>query len=145
MSLAFAKKFGASGSHEDAREFTRKAGCELDSQGRPIYVTEQSHKMRCDLNMIIRRAQEGGGFEHVNLHEPVYADCTGADFRTSLEKIRSAEEKFMQFSPVVRARFGNDPAQFYEFYENPSNVEVALAENLPLRSDWKIPEESSAS
>ena len=83
----------------------------------------QSAKAECDINEIVRRFGLTKVLPATPL-PPTYADFTEAgDFRESMEVIRLAREAFEALPAGVRYKFGNDPAAFVDFCENPDNIE----------------------
>lgn len=85
---------------------------------------KQSMKDECDINVIMKRFERTGVISHINRHSAVYADVSqGLDFRSALEVIKGAESMFMELPATVRKRFGNDPAEFFEYVQDPSNIE----------------------
>lgn len=93
-------------------------------------LTQQSDAADADINIIMARFGATGQLP--TLVEPgKYGDFTNAvDFRQAQEIIRDANEAFLTVPAKVREQFGNDPARFFEFVNNPDNVEQLRAMGL---------------
>jgi phage internal scaffolding protein len=98
--------------------YDKKKGSTIDT-GRG--KTEQSHKRETDMNYILRDYTRTGFIKHAMKHEGVYDDVTAQDFQDAMFIVKSAQSMFEELPAAIRKRFGNDPAQFYEFTQNPSN------------------------
>lgn len=104
-------------------------------------MTKQSFVAECDINNIVKEFTQTGQVSHVNekARQGAYVDLPDSmDFQQGLEMVRAAETAFMTLPAQVRARFGNDPAQFLEFFQDPANQEEAI--KLGLASDTRPPE-----
>lgn len=98
--------------------------------------TRQSEKDACDVNKIVARYDQTGLIERDH-RELIYADVSSVgDYREAVERVRRAEEMFMDIPARVRGRFSNDPAAFLDFATNPENhpemVEMGL---LPAKNE----------
>lgn len=91
------------------------------SPARPMLdgLAIQSAKDECDINKIISKYQKTGLVQHVAIHGPTYGDYDALDFQTAMETIASGTEMFQELPSSVRKRFGNDPARFMEFINDP--------------------------
>lgn len=107
--------------------------------------TTQSHKEECDINTIVKRFGITGMVPQ-NLAPLTFGDFTNVgDFRSAMDALNDAKDRFMQLESRVRDRFGNSPQAFLEFCEerdkdgNRSNIakmrEWGLAVDPP-----KVPE-----
>lgn len=87
--------------------------------------TQQEFREECDINTIVERFGLGGEIP-LNSRMPFqdeFVDIT--DYRTALDKIREADEAFMEFPAEIRARFENDPAKFCDYVSDPKNLDQA--------------------
>lgn len=92
-------------------------------------MTQQSDAEETDINVILAKygVQQ---FPQVT-EKAEYGDFTTvSDYRTALDMVRDAQEKFMEVPARVREEFGNDPARFIEFAQDPKN--------LDKMRDWKL-------
>lgn len=85
--------------------------------------TEQAHKQQCDMNYILRDYQRTGLIKHAAKHEGRYDDVTAVDFQEAMFLVTNAQNMFMTLPSSIRDRFGNDPAAFLDFVQNPSNTD----------------------
>jgi len=109
----------------------------VDSEGEPLdgarSLTEQAHCKRCDVNNILAQYDKTGLITHVNKAVGEYGDFTAVnEYQESLNTVIAAREAFAELPSKIRARFNNDPGEFFEFATNPDNgqamVELGLAE-----------------
>lgn len=91
-------------------------------------MTEQHHAADADLNTIVARFGIGDGAIPPAAMDPRYfGDFTDAvDLKTSLDRVREAEERFAALPVEIRRRFGNDPVALWDFVNNPANDEEAI-------------------
>lgn len=87
--------------------------------------TKQSFKDECDINNIIKRFMKTGVLDFVAKHAPQYGDVTGLSFTMALDTVAKASDLFNDLPAKLRARFSNDPAQFFDFIQDPENREEA--------------------
>lgn len=88
--------------------------------------TKQSFKDECDINNIMAKYQRTGLVEAVNQRQPQYGDVSAIDFRTAMETVANAQEMFEAMPSSTRKRFGNSPASFLEFVQDPGNRAEAI-------------------
>lgn len=127
--------FNIAAERSDIRAFCRPKPPERDKDGKILYVTEQAHKLRCDVNHIVKTYTKTGLLEHVTRFEASYGDVTGDDFKAMCDKVVAVQSKFDEFPASIREKFDNDPAKFLSFFDNPANADAALAMGL-TRADW---------
>lgn len=85
-------------------------------------LAHQSFKDECDINVLMRRYEKTGMINHVNKHQGEYGDFINApDYHSAMNQIIEARESFMTIPARIRARFGNDPAEFLAFVQDPAN------------------------
>jgi len=86
--------------------------------------TRQHHKDACDINVIVAQYRRTGQLLHLQGGLPTYGDVSEVgDFRSVLERVRSAEAWFMKLPAKVRAAFENSPAAFMDAVEDPARQE----------------------
>lgn len=83
--------------------------------------TRQEFKEECDINNIMAQYMTTGEFFHINETAPQYLDCTGEDFRASMDYIAGAFSMFEELPASVRMQFDNDPAEFLDFCSQEKN------------------------
>lgn len=98
--------------------------------------TKQAPHAECDINVIMSKYEKTGVINHFNTHQGDYGDFLGfSDFHDAMNQVRAAEDAFASIPSRIRKEFNNDPAQFMEFAQNPSNLdkmrEMGLAKDLP--------------
>lgn len=99
-------------------------------------MTKQSFKAECDINNIMAKYYKTGLIDHVVNAQVKYADVSKVvDYQTALNTVMEAEDSFMSLPSQIRAKFENDPTKFFDFVNNPSNldemVNLGLAERKP--------------
>lgn len=83
--------------------------------------TEQCHKDACDMNVILRDYHKTGLIRHAQQHKGRYDDVSGADFQQAMFIVKEAQDMFQALPANVRKRFGQDPAEFLAFVQDPAN------------------------
>lgn len=99
-------------------------------------LVQQSHKKDCDVNYILQKYQKTGLLSHVNMHHGDYSDVTGAvDYQTALNIVINAQGTFESLPSSIRAKFHNDPAEFFAYATDAANEEgmreLGLLDPLP--------------
>lgn len=84
-------------------------------------MTEQAHKDECDINKILRDYQRTGFMKHAKQHEGRYDDVSAVDFQQAMITVANVKTMFEELPSNFRKEFGNDPAQFLAFAQNPEN------------------------
>lgn len=129
----------------DTDEASNETGLVCDDESLAV----QSERDECDINIIVRRFGLPGVLPS-GVRQPTYGDFVGvSDYQSALAVIESADESFYAMPADVRARFGNDPAQFVDFCSDPANLsemrKLGLAvpetpEPLPPGTGGTVPE-----
>ncbi len=92
--------------------------------------TKQCFKDECDIDKIMQRAAKGGTISHLNKYEGVYADFSEFDFFEHTQKLTKGREIFDDLPAEVRQEFGQSPAKFFAYVNDPANIKE-LAKKLP--------------
>lgn len=97
--------------------------------------TKQSFKDECDVNKIMQRFKKTMGAEYLSRFNGYTGGQFGdfsmvSDYRSAIEQVSQAKGVFEALPAKVRSRFGNDPAEFLDFVQNPKNVDELV--NLGL-------------
>jgi len=104
---------------------------------------KQSFRDECNINNILAKYQRTGALTHVNRYSPQYGYAPSTDFREALEVVKQGSEMFRALPSSIRKRFDNDPAQFLEFIQDPSNtaeaVSLGLATSRPTPTTPEAP------
>lgn len=101
-------------------------GCDTGGVDRPTVceeksLTRQSEMQSADINAIMERYEKTGVLP-MDVREAVFTDVSEiGSFRDALEIMRAAERGFMELSPAMREKFGNDPVAFLDFASRPEN------------------------
>lgn len=104
--------------------------------------TVQAFKDECDINKILEGYLKTGMIEHANTVQGRYGDFTSApDYQAACQAIIDANDMFNTLPAKIRKQFDNDPAEFLEFAQNPSNeAEMRsmglLADTYPERDKY---------
>lgn len=92
----------------------------------PKSKVEQSHKDRCDINIIMSKYRQTGVVPLAQ-KTALYGDFTNAtDFHTAVNKVQAAHQAFERMPAAVKKRFGQDPGQMIDFLADPANIEEAV-------------------
>lgn len=91
-------------------------------------LTEQHHTKDADINTIVRRfGITDGAIPPAVLDPKYYGDFSDVvDFKTSLERVRQAEENFRSLPADIRNRFNNDPTRLYQWVTDEANADAAV-------------------
>lgn len=109
-------------------------------------LTKQSFKDETDINMIIKRAEQGATLGNVNSRVAMYGDFTDVpSYQESLDLVNRANGMFMSLDAFVRERFGNDPRKMVSFLQDGRNRDEAIRLGLvkPLEVPPEVPPEVS--
>ena len=85
--------------------------------------TKQSFKDETDINKILSRAQKTGTVSHLAKHQPMYGDYANFDFVENERMLVKAREIFDELPSEIRKEFRNSPGEFFEFANDPANVD----------------------
>jgi len=103
-------------------------------------LTKQSFTEECNINNIMAKYQKTGALDHVNKHQPSYGYASSNTFQESLEIVKRGQEMFNDLPSSIRNKFGNKPAEFLEFVQNPENLKEM--QEMGLANPTKFNEES---
>lgn len=92
--------------------------------------TKQSFRDETDINQIMARAARTGTVSHLSRFQPVYADYSEFDFFECTQKLTRGREIFDKLPPEIRKEFSQNPQEFFNYVNNPANVD-RLDELLP--------------
>lgn len=87
-------------------------------------MTKQSFKDECDIHHIINRYDNTGLVEHLNKTPGTYGDVTQVpDYHTAMNIVSAVNSQFLELPAKVRAAFNNDPSEFLDAVNDPTQVE----------------------
>lgn len=90
-------------------------------------MTQQHEADAADINLIVRKVENGSILNHVNRLQPQFADVSDiVGYQDALEIVNAANSAFMSLDAHVRARFSNDPRKMVDFLTDPNNMEEAV-------------------
>ncbi len=92
--------------------------------------TKQSHRDETDIVKIMARFDKTGTISHLEKHEGVYADFSDFDFHEQTRKLTRGREIFDDLPAELRKEFGQSPAAFFEYVNDPKNIDD-LKKRLP--------------
>lgn len=92
--------------------------------------TKQCHKDECDINKIMARFEITGTISHLQKYEGVYGDFSDFDFHEQTTKLARGQEVFAALPAEIRREFGQSPAKFFDFVNDPENIKE-LRKKLP--------------
>lgn len=110
----------------DGRSFEATEEYSVDFTGVQS-LTHQSFKDECDINLIIDRLDVSGFLNQPGQRTPQYFDASEVpDYQSALNQVIYAQSLFADLDAHVRKRFGNDPAAFVDFFNDPANQDEAI-------------------
>ena len=118
---------------EAVREFCRPK-FKRDKDGKPIYLTEQSHKAQCDVNKIIAKYDKTGLITHVSSIKADFGDIPMVDYKEMHDRLVKMQNEFDKLPYQVKKRFGNSSYNLIAFMENAENRKEAEELGLISRS-----------
>jgi len=119
----------------DRDEVSNESGLLCADESRAV----QSAKETCDINTIVRRFGVGVAASASRV-PPTYADFTEVDdFKTAMDAVAVAREKFDAFPASLRAEFQNDPQRMIEFVSDSKNRDKAIELGLVPRPEPVAP------
>lgn len=92
--------------------------------------TVQAFKDETDIRRLLSRAQREGTLSHLQKYEGVYGDFADFDFLDTQLKLIQANEIFSELPSEIRNEFGQSPAAFFDYVNDPANAS-RLPELLP--------------
>jgi len=93
--------------------------------------TNQQFKDECDLKLIMKKYQ---GNPPIPASNAIFADISELpDYQTALHTVIAAERSFASLPSKLRNRFSNDPHEFIEFLQDPSNDSEAVKLGLKTK------------
>lgn len=96
--------------------------------------TIQSDKDGCDVNLILKKFRTTGVMTNLAQRTPLSGDFSQThSYHDAMNAILAAQESFQALPAGLRKRFSNDPGQFVNFLDDPSNLPEAI--RLGLVSD----------
>ncbi len=93
--------------------------------------TKQAFKDGTDINRILAAFQKTGAISHLNKYEPMYGDFESFDFLQAHLQINKGDKIFSELPSEIRREFGQSPAEFFRFVNDPVNKD-RLAEVFPV-------------
>lgn len=106
-------------------------------------VTQQQFKDEADINYIVRMYDAQGvipGQTGAVPREPMFGDFSDLpeNAQEAYNQILEAKANFNQLPIEIRKRFNFDPAAFFEFVQNPANVDELVSLGLAVRADAPV-------
>lgn len=120
--ITFRQQYDADAKAEAARH------SHIDCSNDPI-KTEQHHAEALNINVIAARYGITDGSIIPQAQDPAhYGDFTEAprDYREALDRIRTAEARFLSLPAAIRAKFNNQPLELVSWLNNPENLDEAV-------------------
>ena len=98
-------------------------------------LTVQGPAQDADINVLVRRfGIDKSGMPVAPVDPSAYGDLSDLpDLGTALLVIKDARERFEALPALLRRRFGNDPAELWQFVNDPQNGDEAVSLGLLQR------------
>lgn len=101
--------------------------------------TRQADLDSSDINKIVKRFERDGVMP-MGSREGVYLDVSEVgDYRSALEQVKRADEYFSQLPADSRKMFNNDPAEFLDRVNDPSQLELLIKAGVIPKDEVKLP------
>jgi phage internal scaffolding protein len=111
-----------------------------DSEGNHDGRTKQSHKAETLIKTILSKYDKTGIITHVAASTAQYGDYTEVnEYQESLNIVIHAQNAFDDLPAKIRAKFGNDPGEFFEFATDPKNMQEMIDLGLANKIAEEIP------
>lgn len=106
-------------------------------------VTQQQFKDEADINYIVRMYDAQGvipGQIGAVPREPMFGDFSNLpdNAQEAYNQILEAKANFDNLDVEIRKRFNFDPALFFEFVQNPANVDELVSLGLAVRTSAPV-------
>lgn len=104
-------------------------------------VTQQQFADEADINFIVHSYNTSGvipsSVSGVSPREPMFGDFSNlpSDAQEAYNQILEAKANFDTLPLPIRQRFNYDPAAFFEFVQNPANLDELVALGLAVRTE----------
>lgn len=99
--------------------------------------TRQADLDASDINKIVKRF-ERDGIVPLSNREGLYLDVSEVpDYREAIEQVRRADEYFMSLPASSRAMFNNDPAEFLDKVNDPTQLDLLVEAGVIPKDEVK--------
>ncbi len=88
--------------------------------------TKQCHRDECDIQKIMARFAVTQTFSHLEKNEAMYGDFSDFDFHGQMQKLTRGREIFDELDAEIRREFGQSPAAFFAYVNDPANKDDLL-------------------
>ncbi len=85
-----------------------------------------SFRDETDINQILKRAQKSGTISHMARYQGTYADFSNYDFAANMTKLAEGRTIFDDLPVEIKREFDQNPANFFEYVNDPANVNDLL-------------------
>jgi phage internal scaffolding protein len=86
--------------------------------------TKQSFKESCDINRIMSRYAKSGTISHLERRGAEYGDFTDMpDLLEAANRLAKGNQIFEELPGEIKREFGQDPAAFFAFVNDPKNAD----------------------
>lgn len=96
--------------------------------------TKQAFKDETNIVKIMARADRLGTISHLQKFEGVYADYADFDFHEQTQKLAEGRMIFDELPMELRKEFGQSPAEFFQYVNDPANKDELL-KKLPMLAE----------
>lgn len=108
-------------------------------------TVEQAHAGATNINAIMAKYRKTGQMPMAAPVHGLYGDFAIADdYHATQNRLIEAEQLFMSMPSEIRKRFANNAGQFFEFCNDPGNLEEAVGLGLIPKPVIEPPEEPVA-
>lgn len=101
-------------------------------------LTKQAHKNECDINRILAKYDKKKTMDYLSTIPLPSGDASNVpDLRTALALVNRANSMFDALPSKIRSRFENDPVRFYDFCNDPKNLDEMVSLGFVKKPDVK--------
>jgi phage internal scaffolding protein len=88
-------------------------------------LTKQSFKDEVNINNIMAKYEATGTITHLARHPAEYGDFSNVqDLQSAIHQVEGARESFESLPSELRAKFDNNPVDFYNYFQNASEDDL---------------------
>lgn len=88
-------------------------------------MTAQEFKKECDINNIMKKYSKTGAISHLAKHGANYGIANSVSFHDAMNLVSTATSMFEELPANIKDKFRHDPGAFFDFVNDPNNLDEA--------------------